>query len=655
MLEQNGFDRECAEGEDQLLNYAPNKLKGGGKRKQVCYWCGNDAKYKDHHDEKSKDYHLFKRAKYMLYFVESKEIIKIKKNEALEKFSNIKNKYGEEVKIFIGTRAVSEGLDFKRLRQVHILEPWYNLSRHEQIIGRAIRFRSHDLLLPEERNVEIYQYAAVLPSKNKYGDRETVDLKNYRLSENKDIIIKKISRIMKESAVDCIFLKDVNVVDVKKKEKQITSSGEVIYVDIMDKPYSGLCDYEGECKYKCNWEPNPRVKYPVNTDTYNIYFAQNDIIRIKKQIKLMFKENIVYHLKAIEENIINKYKDVNKIFIYTALEEIVNDKNEVLYDKFGRKGYIIYRGDYYIFQPMELDRDELPIIYRMYPSSIKPSSVSLDNIEYNYELNTTENTNEKFNNKNIVKNISENIEKLYERYSYFGNENKKLFLEAIIGYIMDKMNSKYIFSYIKQVLTEYITNTGDKYNGDIINYLNKRDRLINFYEHIEFDKSKIKDDIFVGFILDDEYYILYSVEKTKDIKSIKKDIKFVKCTKDIILKIKAYKNISKKHDKNSNNKDYNIIYGTVDIKSKDKKLKIVDKSVETNILTKEKKKSKRTIITGRVCTTYHSSKILEIRKIIGLKDITMKQKIESYCEEIEIYLRFKQLMKSNNKIWFIET
>ena len=31
MLEQNGFERECAEGEEQLLEYSPNAKKGGGK------------------------------------------------------------------------------------------------------------------------------------------------------------------------------------------------------------------------------------------------------------------------------------------------------------------------------------------------------------------------------------------------------------------------------------------------------------------------------------------------------------------------------------------------------------------------------------------------------------------------------------------------
>ena len=83
------------------------------------------------------------------------------KNEALNKFSNNNNIYGEEVKVFIGTRAVSEGLDFKRIRQVHIMDPWYNLSRHEQIIGRAIRWCSHYKVMDKNNvypKVKVFKY-----------------------------------------------------------------------------------------------------------------------------------------------------------------------------------------------------------------------------------------------------------------------------------------------------------------------------------------------------------------------------------------------------------------------------------------------------------------------------------------------------------------
>ena len=66
------------------------------------------------------------------------------------------NKIGEKIKVVIISMTGSEGIDFKNLRQLHILEPWYNLSLIEQIIGRAVRNCSHKNLPFSKRNVEIF-------------------------------------------------------------------------------------------------------------------------------------------------------------------------------------------------------------------------------------------------------------------------------------------------------------------------------------------------------------------------------------------------------------------------------------------------------------------------------------------------------------------
>ena len=99
---------------------------------------------------------------------------------------------------------------------------------------------------------------------------------------------------------------------------------------------------------------------------------------------------------------------------------------------------------------------------------------------------------------------------------------------------------------------------------------------------------------------------------------------------------------------------YNIVYGILDIDKKKytKKFKIIDKAFEEKILTKEKEKSKRTIITGRECKTFQKDKLLEIRERIGMYKYELAPKIESICVDMEIYFRFKQKLHSDNKIWF---
>ena len=74
----------------------------------------------------------------------------------MKAITDAENINGEIVKIVIITKAGAEGLDFKNIRQVHILEPWYNLNRTEQVIGRAVRTCSHQRLNKEERNVKVF-------------------------------------------------------------------------------------------------------------------------------------------------------------------------------------------------------------------------------------------------------------------------------------------------------------------------------------------------------------------------------------------------------------------------------------------------------------------------------------------------------------------
>ena len=64
------------------------------------------------------------------------------------------NHDGKDIKIVIGSSVASEGIDFKRIRNIHhILEPWLHLNRLEQTIGRGIRFCSHGDIDEEKRNV----------------------------------------------------------------------------------------------------------------------------------------------------------------------------------------------------------------------------------------------------------------------------------------------------------------------------------------------------------------------------------------------------------------------------------------------------------------------------------------------------------------------
>jgi hypothetical protein len=101
--------------------------------------------------------------------------------------------------------AVSEGIDLKRVRHVHITEPFWNYARINQVKTRAIRYMSHIDLPESERNVQTYVYLSDYPvghPKAKITEPTTdVDLYNKSLDNMK--IIDSFMVAVAEASIDC--------------------------------------------------------------------------------------------------------------------------------------------------------------------------------------------------------------------------------------------------------------------------------------------------------------------------------------------------------------------------------------------------------------------------------------------------------------------
>lgn len=112
---------------------------------------------------------------------------------------------GSKLKIILGSPSIKEGVSLFAVRQVHIIEPYWNRSRISQVIGRASRFCSHQKLPPEKRNVKIYIYIATTGTREK-----SIDEYIAHMAIEKDVIIKAFERSLKESAIDCSLNKNAN-------------------------------------------------------------------------------------------------------------------------------------------------------------------------------------------------------------------------------------------------------------------------------------------------------------------------------------------------------------------------------------------------------------------------------------------------------------
>ena len=328
--------------------------------------------------EPPKDKTDFKPARYSLITGDTR--ISPNNDFEVKGLTDKENVDGNKVKIILISRAGSEGIDFKYIRQVHILDPWYNMNRIEQIIGRAVRNFSHKDLPFEKRNVEIYMYATILDE----NIEEAADLYVYRVAEHKALQIGKVTRLLKETAVDCIihqeqqnFTQEMMASNLKEKITQITSTGKTLD-DFMigDAPFSPNCDYMATCNYNCR--PNQEIDdVNLNEDTYNENYIVMNSEKIIQRIRMLFKEGFFYKKDTLLR-MVRTPKEYPYVQIYSALTQLIEDDNEFIVDKYGRNGKLINIGEYYLFQPVELTDKSISIYERSVPLDYKHSMVQFE-------------------------------------------------------------------------------------------------------------------------------------------------------------------------------------------------------------------------------------------------------------------------------------
>ena len=83
--------------------------------------------------------HDFQQAQYVIAVGSSEDVTR-----NMNTLRSPENRYGNKIKVVIGTSTITEGLDFKFIRYIHVFDPWYNYTRLDQLAGRGSRQGSHD-------------------------------------------------------------------------------------------------------------------------------------------------------------------------------------------------------------------------------------------------------------------------------------------------------------------------------------------------------------------------------------------------------------------------------------------------------------------------------------------------------------------------------
>lgn len=118
-----------------------------------------------------------------------------------------------EVQVLAITMAGAEGLDLKGTRTLIVVDPWWNLGKMNQIVGRVARYRSHTALPKEDRNVDVFYLVLKKPKERAAGDTIlSCDELIYRMAEYKnESVVSLYDTIKEHSAEICIKQKQNEV------------------------------------------------------------------------------------------------------------------------------------------------------------------------------------------------------------------------------------------------------------------------------------------------------------------------------------------------------------------------------------------------------------------------------------------------------------
>ena len=629
-LEQNGYDRYQPPKATHSINLL--KLSTPLQDSQKRCICGKIKSNDIHSSENSISGrgHNFVQAQYALFTGDQEKY----RDECISAINASNNQYGEEVKVIIGTSTVAEGIDFKRIRSVHIFDPWHNETRLHQVIGRAVRHCSHMDLPKENQNVTIYKYSATAPDPKTTRIRnemnlETSDEKIYRRIERKDLIVKRVERILKEVAVDCQLNKALNLYGLDGRDN------------------TRQCDYT-DCNYTCAGnldkvdEDIESGREEIDTDTYNLHFSEPHIAKAELIIYELFRfnfvidlNNLIHLVQRVEPNLDHKY-------IYEAIERVIGKdpkiKPKKIVDRFGRSGYIIYGNpvkttlfddngkqispSYYIFQPDDISDVRAPLYYREVPVTIKTSNIVLDH-------NTAPDI--------IVDKTSTDIEPLTEKEYGQYISNLLSISQERVDYFVDRIT----FQKRIEFFEKYIERNVDSFDYDDENNITGSNLLINdkillsFYRYVEhvFLGSSRNNRVF-GHKMGGKARLFNGNDDS--------NMKWIDCDEK---KNQLYLAMEMQKPSHREIGSTAPIHGFFMEKgNKESVFKIINRNTESVQIKRTDRqkgnevKSKRSQQTGHVCSTLAASAIIEFAESLNI-DLVSGASRKTSCENIELELR----------------
>lgn len=581
ILLENGFD---VYNFNQSIEWNQNNAHPN----TLCVLCKSLKKSKQHPSN-----HPYRPAKLVLLYGDTSLQQRLK---IVSLINSPLNSQGTIIKAILGSRITSESIDFKRIREIHILNVQWNIPSIEQIIGRAVRHCSHQGLPKSQQVVSIFKYTSSLPPPHQ--NNPSIEEKIYLSAEKKHLAIKKIERVLKENAIDCNLNHPENVFPHEFKENNNTP----------------ICDYQN-CNYKCaqSLPKNPSI----DTSTYDLYYYHDEIKSIKKIIIALFSQDLFYTFEEIKNHVLKANKLFNTKYIIIALNELIINKATIL-NPFNYPGTITYTHNYYIFQPIDNTNKHISLMDRIIPQPQRISeTVSLSN----YITTITKQPSK------------QKMDELSSVISKINDTPNPISVSIIIGKLPIKLQRELLESAL--AINFYQTPPFPPYVQRVLTYFN--DYLLT-QEKLQSHNYQSSESISSSISKNPQALSTKPVAHifAKNPKCIESPSNFSFCSKDFTKTTKPLP-------------ENNIIIGLID-KNKENKLvfKLRD-PITTYYL------DRRKIPRGYVCSQVNDkSKLLNIAKKLKITTTTSTSNIETLCASIEAKLRENEAEKLDNKKWFYE-
>ena len=572
--------------------------------------CGS----KSLNDKKERFVRIGKALRYSLL---TSETTASEASSLLELFNSYENRHGEYIKVIIGSPVTRDGLNLANVLQIHLTGPGWNQAGSYQAESRAIRSTSHVDLIEEEKQrlisigedpekayvtIKVYRHAAV------DENYTSVDIKFYGDSEKKDYEIKRITRMMKQSAIDCQINYARNV-----RPKDIDGTAD--------------CDYD-VCQYKCVSPPPDYIDYT----SFDVLYSDDILESIKIEINDIFR--VIFQLPY--ENLYKELEGYRKKFIDMAVSDLIENKVTII----DHYGYISYlredRGTLFLINdyPLSLYEKEGAVALSEYSSNL----IGIQTMTLNEYIGSVQRGSG--NILDILKGLNE--DEINERIDEITLENKMLLLEkAIDVYYINQINTPTVravidkfrnfiykiyepdktLAFVQKALAERGTGRGRKPKEGTKFKLSLKQK-----ENVEklLKNEKGKDLIF--------FHNLYSISQSQTAHSITAKSRRTEGKIRLLDNIgwrdaNEYEEIVYKEIiKNKEEKIEFDIYGTLE---QDQTFRIVDKTTE-EAFTKDTRKINR----GRVCHTWKKKELV---------DLLWKLKFNPF--EIEEELNKKELIE----------